>query len=125
MEQIPKNSDSKKRFYLNKQKSNKKRVVKMATELLSRTPKRVELSSTATVQKWGNSLAVRIPKEMADHKMFSNGTEVELIEMSDGLKIVLKKPKVKYSLSDLLSKCTPENRHDEIDFGFAGKEWAE
>nr|WP_233129806.1 hypothetical protein [Domibacillus epiphyticus] len=32
-----------------------------------------------------------------------------------------KRPK-KYSLEELLSKITPENRHKEIDFGVEGNE---
>lgn len=79
-------------------------------------------SVTSSVQKWGNSLAVRIPKDMAENKAFDQGTAVEIIETVDGIKIVLKKKKVEYQLADLLSQCKPENRHDTIDFGVAGKE---
>lgn len=77
---------------------------------------------TSSVQKWGNSLAVRIPKHMADHKAFQQGSTVEISETEDGLKIVLKKQKAQYTLAELLSQCKPENRHDKIDFGKAGKE---
>jgi antitoxin MazE len=77
---------------------------------------------TSSVQKWGNSLAVRIPKDMAENKAFEQGTAVEIIETADGLKIVLKKKKIEYQLADLLSQCKPENCHETIDFGVAGKE---
>lgn len=33
-----------------------------------------------------------------------------------------RKPTKKYSLEELLSRITPENRHDEIDFGTEGRE---
>lgn len=77
---------------------------------------------TSSVQKWGNSLAVRIPKHMADHKALQQGSTVEISETEDGLKIVLKEQKAQYTLAELLSQCKPENRHNAIDFGVAGKE---
>lgn len=125
MAEIYKNPENKKKFKLQKNNSNKMRVVKMATNLLEEgnaVEENAQRSVTSTVQKWGNSLAVRIPKEMADHKDFNNGTVVKITETKDGVKIILKKKKVEYKLSDLLRKCTPENQHDPIDFGFAGKE---
>lgn len=33
-----------------------------------------------------------------------------------------KKKRNKYTLEELLEKCTPENRHEEIDFGRVGRE---
>ena len=74
----------------------------------------------ATIQKWGNSLGVRIPKVMADDLRLQNGSEVELLEDSD--KIIIQ-PQRKPKLDDLLSAINGDNLHDEVNSGDAvGKE---
>jgi len=70
---------------------------------------------TTKVQKWGNSLAVRIPKELADKLNIEQGSDIEMKETNRGIEIIPKKRKP--TLEELLSQITPENRHDEIDFG--------
>lgn len=75
---------------------------------------------TTKVQKWGNSLAIRIPKDIADQLAIHQGSELEFIVGSHG--ITLKPKKQKPTLDDLLAKVTPENRHAEIDFGKEGNE---
>ena len=66
------------------------------------------------VQRWGNSLAVRIPKVFADETGLSPNDEVE-ITVQDG-RIVLTPLKAKmYLLDELLAGITPENHHDEWD----------
>ncbi|WEK55981.1 MAG: AbrB/MazE/SpoVT family DNA-binding domain-containing protein [Candidatus Cohnella colombiensis] len=67
------------------------------------------------VQKWGNSLGIRIPGPYAEQLDLKDGSEVELLLQN---REVIIRPKVsKPTLEDLLSKITPENRHQEIDFG--------
>ncbi|GKV70127.1 multidrug transporter MatE [Sporosarcina sp. NCCP-2716] len=80
--------------------------------------------STITAQKWGNSLGIRIPKEAAARIGIEPGSELELEVLGDGNTITLKtkKPKKKYSLDELLSQITAENRHEELDFGREGRE---
>jgi len=73
------------------------------------------------VQKWGNSLAVRIPKTFADDLRLSNGGTVEIKESPGGLTISPVK-KVELTLKDMLAGITEENLHSETDFGQAGKE---
>jgi antitoxin MazE len=71
----------------------------------------------ATIQKWGNSLAVRIPAALADQLDFEAGTPVE-IEAEDGAIVV--RPKNKrpaYRLTDLLKDCKPRQLHGETDWG--------
>jgi antitoxin MazE len=67
------------------------------------------------VTRWGNSLAVRIPKALAEQTALREGSEVEL-SITDGALTVRPKARV-YSLEQLLDQVTPENRHDEIDWG--------
>ncbi len=75
----------------------------------------------STVQKWGNSLAIRIPKSFANEIDLSQGTEIDLVLFDD--KIQIEPIKKKLSLKDLLSKVTDDNIHNEIDTGaVVGKE---
>lgn len=82
------------------------------------------IMTTATVQKWGNSLAVRISSAVAERVGISQGTEMELmVEDNEGIiTLVPKKKRKEYSLQELLAQCTPERRHDEIDLGTEGNE---
>jgi len=68
------------------------------------------------VQKWGNSLALRIPKAFADSVGLGNGTQVELI-MEDEKLVIVRSPVPHPDLADLLGRVTSENVHEEIDFG--------
>jgi antitoxin MazE len=74
------------------------------------------------VQRWGNSLALRIPRAYAAETRISEGTEVELTLKSGALVVrpVLRK---RHALADLLKRVTSANRHDSIETGSAvGKE---
>ena len=68
------------------------------------------------IQKWGNSLALRIPKAFADSIGLGIGTEVELI-MEDEKLVIARSPTSHPDLEDLLDRITSENVHEEIDFG--------
>ncbi|MCP4902235.1 MAG: AbrB/MazE/SpoVT family DNA-binding domain-containing protein [bacterium] len=68
------------------------------------------------VQKWGNSLAVRIPKAFAADLGVTLDSPVEL-SMKDGCLLVRPNIVPKYELKDLLSSVTPENLHTEFDIG--------
>ena len=69
-----------------------------------------------TVQKWGNSLGVRIPKPFAAGKNLREGTRIDMREEKDRLVIVpIKHPE--FSLDNLLKGVTKANVHNEADFG--------
>ena len=75
---------------------------------------------TTKIQKWGNSLAVRIPKEVADG--FRAGSSVLLSREGDAL-IVRHNTKKKFTLKELVSKIEPKHLHKETDWGSStGKE---
>jgi antitoxin MazE len=68
------------------------------------------------VQRWGNSLAIRIPKAFVEEAGLQPNDKVE-ITMREG-QIILTPQKVKtYVLDKLLKEVTPENRPDEWDTG--------
>jgi antitoxin MazE len=66
----------------------------------------------ARVQKWGNSLALRIPKAAAEACALENGSEVDLL-MDDG-RLVVSAVLPRYTLDELLAGVTPENVHGEV-----------
>ena len=68
------------------------------------------------VQKWGNSLAVRIPKPLAEDAEVREGTLLNLA-VSEGKVVATPVHKKKYSLKQLLAKVTRKNLHAEVDFG--------
>ncbi|NLU52496.1 MAG: AbrB/MazE/SpoVT family DNA-binding domain-containing protein [Clostridiaceae bacterium] len=86
--------------------------------------KGVAYMSIVIAQKWGNSLGIRIPKEAAERIGIGQGSEMELYisENEEAITLKPKKVKKKYALDELLSRVTPENRHNEIDFGIEGRE---
>lgn len=73
----------------------------------------------AKVAKWGNSLAIRIPK----HIVLEAGLEIDMpVEMSLSEGRLVVEPK-RLTLDDLLANVTKENIHSLIDFGSpVGKE---
>ena len=67
------------------------------------------------VQKWGNSLAVRIPRGFAEQLMIQQGSEVDL--SLDGDRLVIRPRRRELSLSELLAQVTDENIHAEVATG--------
>ena len=65
------------------------------------------------IQKWGNSLGIRIPKAMAVKVGLKEGSEVDL-DIEDGHIVI--KPKSN-TLDAMLEQITPENLHAEIPTG--------
>lgn len=70
----------------------------------------------ATVAKWGNSLAVRIPQHLAKEIHISEGSEVN-IAVVDGNLVLKPKIRKRYSLDEMIKGITPENLHSEVDTG--------
>jgi antitoxin MazE len=71
------------------------------------------------VQKWGNSLGIRIPSIYAKELNLKNGSSVEILELKGN--IIIMPPKE--TLEELLSRVTLENMHEPFEFGLSiGKE---
>jgi antitoxin MazE len=66
--------------------------------------------------KWGNSLAVRIPKPVAVAAKFRTGDDLEVDVEGPG-RVRIRKPKRKPTLEELVARITPENQHSETDWG--------
>jgi len=77
------------------------------------------------MQKWGNSLAVRIPRHIADEANLAEGDSIEIQVSAVGAVQLEKADKVP-TLSQLVSQITLENRYEEITPGpEVGKESVE
>jgi antitoxin MazE len=76
----------------------------------------------STVKRWGNSLAVRLPKDLAQTLELDEGSSITLEIVEDGLLVKSSKPR-RRDLETLLRGVTRETIHDETDWGEAlGKE---
>lgn len=73
---------------------------------------------TASIAKWGNSAALRLPKNILDALSLNIGDQVNIVQRGRCVVIEPCKP----SLNDLLAQVTPENRHEEILTDQAGRE---
>ncbi len=67
----------------------------------------------ARIVRWGNSLAIRLPKAFAETAGMQEGSSIEL-EAKPG-EIVLRGPR--YTVEELVGKITRENRHPETEWG--------
>jgi antitoxin MazE len=73
------------------------------------------------VQKWGNSLGIRIPSLYAKEFDLKNGSSVE-ISKDEGRLIIVPE---RITLKSLLSQVTEENKHEYADTGSSvgNEEW--
>jgi antitoxin MazE len=72
------------------------------------------------ISRWGNSLGVRIPKDIANRVGLSDGAQVEIEERDGEVVISRAKPRLRYSLEELVAGVTPQEAHAttaEIDWG--------
>ena len=70
------------------------------------------------IQKWGNSLALRIPKTFALDAKLDNESYVE-ISLVNGQIIITPVSAPEYTLEGLLAGVTEQNIHTEVDTGAA------
>jgi len=68
-----------------------------------------------TVRKWGNSLAVRIPKVYADEIKIDQGSKLTI--KREATKLIMEPINKGEVLHALLAKITDENIHEEIETG--------
>jgi antitoxin MazE len=67
------------------------------------------------ISKWGNSLAVRLPKPFTDELGLADGAEVDIV-LRDG-QVILTAAGREYELEELVDGITPDNRPNETDWG--------
>jgi antitoxin MazE len=74
------------------------------------------MPSNTHVAKWGNSLAVRIPRAIVTKARLAEGDRLSFILVADG-SIVMRSRHPRYSLEQLVAAIRPGNRHRETDWG--------
>jgi len=68
------------------------------------------------IRKWGNSLALRIPKPFAKEVGLDRDIAVE-VSLEEGRLVVVPFVESSPTLDQLLETVTEENRHHEVDTG--------
>jgi antitoxin MazE len=71
------------------------------------------------VSRWGNSLAVRLPKQLAEQLGLAEGQAIDLSIVDNEMKL---KPEVitrvpRYKLADLVAQMDPANVPELVDWG--------
>ena len=79
------------------------------------------MGTKSHVSRWGASLAVRIPKSVAEQWGVREGSPIEILPR--GNQVVLRKKT--YDLDTMLADVNTDNLHAELDTGAArgGEEW--
>ena len=79
------------------------------------------MGAKSHVSKWGTSLAVRIPKPIAEQWGVEEGSAIEIVPRGDRLVL----GKKAYVLNEMLAAVEPGNLHPEVRTGPArgGEEW--
>jgi len=67
------------------------------------------------VQRWGNSLAVRLPKAVAEQAGLREGAGVTT-SVEEGTLVIRKRAR-RTTLADLLRDCRDDNRHEPVEWG--------
>jgi antitoxin MazE len=73
------------------------------------------------VTKWGNSLGLRVPRDVAARAGLTEGARVDIEGFEDG-RIVITPSRRRFTLDELLAGMNPENQHPLEDDGPVGKE---
>jgi antitoxin MazE len=74
------------------------------------------MTAKAQMSRWGNSLAIRIPRYVAEEAGFHEGNTL-VLDVEQG-KVSIKAAERPATIAELVAKITPENRHGE-------KQWNE
>lgn len=79
------------------------------------------MAANSHIAKWGTSLAIRIPKAIAQQWGVREGSAIEIVPQGDH--VVLRKET--YDLADMLAQVTFDNLHSEQESGPAqgSEEW--
>lgn len=68
------------------------------------------MTSRVQISRWGNSLAIRVPRDIAARTGLTEGIRVDIAATADGT-IVISRSLRRFSLDELLKEMTPERQH--------------
>jgi len=73
------------------------------------------------ISKWGNSLGLRVPRDVAARAGLREGARVDIEGYADG-RIVITPARRRFTIEELVAGMTPENEHALEDDGPIGDE---
>ena len=73
------------------------------------------------IARWGNSLGVRVPRDVAARAGLSEGARVDIEALGDG-RIVISRSHRRFTLDELLAEMTPEREHHADEDSPRGEE---
>ena len=73
------------------------------------------------ISKWGNSLGLRVPRDIAARAGLTEGARVDIEGYADG-RIVITPSRRRFTIEELVAGMTPENEHVLEDDGPIGDE---
>jgi antitoxin MazE len=73
------------------------------------------------ISKWGNSLGLRVPRDVAARVGLTEGARVDIDTSPDG-RIIVTRSRRRFTMDELLSGMTPEREHTLEDDGPHGEE---
>jgi len=74
------------------------------------------MTTNSSIKKWGNSLAIRIPSSVIQDLALSENSSVQIT--SNGVVATIQpKKRKKVTLNELVAAITPDNIHNEVDWG--------
>jgi antitoxin MazE len=79
------------------------------------------MATQVQVAKWGNSLGVRLPRDIAVRVGLTEGARVDIEAAGDGT-IVISRSRRRFTLEELVAGMTPDREHPLEDDGPAGAE---
>jgi antitoxin MazE len=79
------------------------------------------MATQTQIARWGNSLGVRVPRDIAARAGLTEGTRVD-IETADDGRIIISHSIRRFTLEDLLKDMTPEREHTANDDPPRGEE---
>lgn len=68
------------------------------------------------IQKWGNSLGVRLPKHIAERQSLKEGSRVVVSETATGIAVDVVKKK-RPTLDELLKNFDKKTQHELVEWG--------
>jgi antitoxin MazE len=73
------------------------------------------------IAKWGNSLGLRVPRDIAARVGLTEGARVDIDTTEDG-RIIVTRSRRRFTLDELIAQMTPEREHPLEDDGPVGGE---
>ncbi|MBM3649885.1 MAG: AbrB/MazE/SpoVT family DNA-binding domain-containing protein [Alphaproteobacteria bacterium] len=73
------------------------------------------------IAKWGNSLGLRVPRDIAARVGLTAGARVDLEALDDG-RIIVSRSRRRFTLDELLAGMTPDKEHPVSDDTPQGEE---